>query len=93
MLGLWFLKMQIISYSQQYDLYDKNAYLGDLIFFLCRYHYSMILESLVHSSNASNNQKKLAKSFGELKIVVSATFHWNAANKDVTKHLEKGSSV
>ena len=71
----------------------KNAYLGDLIFFLCRYHYSMILESLVHSSNASNNQKKLAKSFGELKIVVSATFHWNAANKDVTKHLEKGSSV
>ena len=53
----------------------------------------MILESLVHSSNAANNQKKLAKSFGELKFVVSATFHWNAANKDVTKHLEKGSSV
>jgi hypothetical protein len=53
----------------------------------------MILESLVHSSNAANNQKKLATSFGELKIVVSATFHWNPTNKDVTKHLEKGSSV
>ncbi|XP_066351484.1 uncharacterized protein [Miscanthus floridulus] len=56
---------------------------------LLRCRASMILESLVHSSNASNNQKKLAKSFGELKIVVSATFHWNAANKDVSKHLEK----
>ncbi|CAD6215442.1 unnamed protein product [Miscanthus lutarioriparius] len=44
---------------------------------------SMILESLVHSSNAANNQKKLAKSFGELKIVISATFHWNAANKAI----------
>ena len=70
------VRFVVYKNTQQYDLYDiKNAYLCDLIFFLCQYHYSMILESLVHSSNAANNQKKLANSLGELKIVVSATFH------------------
>ena len=50
-----------------------------------------MLESLVHSSDAAYKQEKLANSFGELKSVVSATFHRNATNNDVAKHLlDKG---